>query len=121
MIEFSEPPLTSCLTGAKELNMLLPQCSSAIGFCIRIGNKFFCDGLADVDNIILPLLRSKAKAGISPRVLSSYSILLWFAQQVSFNYAYITNVSVTAFNRMQNGRSIGPINRFCVQYHSDIS
>lgn len=38
--------------------------------------------MSDIDNTILPLLKSNSNVSVSPRVLSSYSILVWFTEQV---------------------------------------
>lgn len=82
MIKFMDPPIAVGLTTYAELVELLPSCSSAVGFCISVGSKFFREGMSDIDNTILPLLKSNSNVSVSPRVLSSYSILVWFTEQV---------------------------------------
>jgi len=69
---------------------LWEKCSSYAGFCIELGEKFFHEGITEVDDTIIPLLQSKADRSISPRVIPPYAILLWFAQQVTMHvYWYI--------------------------------
>ena len=83
MIKFSDPPISMTLTNYMKLVHHLPFCSSSIGFCIELGDRFFTEGTSEVDKHIMPLLQSKASGHISPRVMTSYSMLLWFAKAVS--------------------------------------
>ena len=64
---------------------LWEKCSSCAGFCIELGERFFNDGVTEVDGTLIPLLKSKADISVSPRVIPSYAYLLWFAQQVCIN------------------------------------
>ena len=59
-----------------ELVKLWDQCSSCVGFCISLGEKFFSIGYKEIDD------ESKADGSISPRVIPSYAILFWFVEQV---------------------------------------
>ena len=65
-----------------ELVKLWDQCSSCVGFCISLGEKFFSIGYKEIDDVLVPLLESKADGSISPRVIPSYAILFWFVEQV---------------------------------------
>lgn len=88
LIEFKDPPIL--MTTAQHMNVveLWEKCSSCIGLCIELGDRFFNVGVHEVDDTLTPLLKSRADSGISPRVIPSYAILLWFAQQV---YIYNTD------------------------------
>lgn len=59
--------------------------SSCVGYCIQLGERFFGEGLLEVNDILTPMLQSQARKGISPRVIVSYANLLWFAQEVLAN------------------------------------
>lgn len=72
-----------------ELVDLLHSCSSCAGFCISLGEKFFLEGINEVDNEILPKLREKAGDGIMSRVLLSYAILYWFCSKVKLKHPFI--------------------------------
>ena len=61
---------------------LWQACGSCAGFCISHGNKFFSEGIEEVDNDILPCMAASASEDISPRVIPSYVVLFWFALQV---------------------------------------
>lgn len=56
--------------------------SSAASWCVNIGCKFFSDGVNDVDLSIRPNILSLASQRIPNRVITSYSILYWFALEV---------------------------------------
>ena len=76
---------------------LWEKCSSCAGFCIELGERFFHEAITEVNDTIIPLLQSKADRSISPRVIPSYAILLWFAQQVPMHvywniYIYVHNL-----------------------------
>ena len=61
---------------------LWEKCSPCARFCIGLGERFFNEGVAEVDGTLIPILQSKADKGISPGVIPSYARLYWFAQQV---------------------------------------
>ena len=61
------------------------RCSSCVGFCIGLGARFFDVGYKEIDDVLVPLLESKADESISPRVFPSYAILLWFTNEVCVN------------------------------------
>ena len=82
MIEFKEPPIPMTTVKHMELVELWEKCSSCVGFCIGLGEEFFSVGVHEVDEVLTPLLTSRAASGISPRVIPSYAILLWFTQKV---------------------------------------
>ena len=52
---------------------------SCVGFCIGLGERFFDAGVARLMTTIIPLLQLTQ---VSPRVIPSYAIPLWLAQQV---------------------------------------
>ncbi len=84
MIEFSEPPICLSLSDYMKLVELWKKAGSCTAFCIRLGHSFFSDGVAEVDDTILPLLHTMVKGSniLSPRVLPAYSILYWFSLKV---------------------------------------
>ena len=84
MVEFTEPPLQMTIAEYMGLVELWTACSSCAGLCISLGKKFFHQGVEEVDQMILPEFLSDVTGSISPRVVPSYSVLYWFAHQVSF-------------------------------------
>ena len=63
---------------------LWDQCSSCVGFCVGLGAKFFSVGYEEIDDVLVPILESKADSSIAPRVFPSYAILVWFADKVCY-------------------------------------
>lgn len=82
MIEFTTPALSLSLSEYIELGELWENCLTCVGFCISLGEKFFIDGIREIDEIIRPNLSSHANSNVSPRVIPSYFILYWFCLQV---------------------------------------
>ena len=77
MVEFLNPPIgMSVYRSSKTLE------NSCVYFCISLGKLFFSEGVREVDEEILPMFTAMVDKGISPRVLPSYGILLWFSLQV---------------------------------------
>lgn len=72
------------MTQYAELPKLLEASSSAIGSMIGLGKKFVESGIREMDDELLPELRNLIGENIIPRVLPSYSILLWFTMEVHF-------------------------------------
>lgn len=72
------------MTQYAELPELLQASSSAIGGMIGLGRKFVESGIREMDSELLPELRNLIGENIIPRVLPSYSILLWFTIEVHF-------------------------------------
>ena len=57
-----------------------------MGFCISLGEKFFAEGIVDVDDTIVSMLKESAGANISSRVIPAYAILYWFASKVYIKF-----------------------------------
>lgn len=92
LIKFDDTPLTMSTQQHLQLVQLLEKCSSCVGFCIALGSRFFEEGgIAEVDNDIKPWLSSKSCGALHPRVVLSYSILMWFMRQVYYHYNYVSN------------------------------
>ena len=72
------------MTQYAELPELLQASSSAIGVMIGLGRKFVESGIREMDGELLPELRNLIGESTIPRVLPSYSILLWFTMEVHF-------------------------------------
>ena len=82
MIEFSLPARSLNLTEYLELGDLWEESSLCVGLCVSLGEKFFTSGIREVDDDILPDIRTAVGDKVTPRVLPSYSILYWFAKEV---------------------------------------
>ena len=82
LIEFQQPPLKMGLSTFIDLAESWKACSSCVGFCIGLGERFFNTGIKDVDNTLTPYIISRAADGVSPRVFPSYASLFWFAKEV---------------------------------------
>lgn len=65
-----------------ELVKLSENSSSVVGFCVSLGEKFFSEGIEEIDQSILPNLVAKAGSGVVSRVIPSYAILYWFCLMV---------------------------------------
>lgn len=83
MIPFKLPQLSMTLSEYMSIVALQRKAGSCAGFLIGLGKKFFDTGVSEVDNVILPQLSALAPASVNPRVMPSYSILVWFCLQVS--------------------------------------
>ena len=82
MIEFAEPPLSSKMAEYIELAELYEKASACVGFCISLGEKFFGEGIGEVDTNVIPTLMELAGPNVAPRVIPAYAILYWFTVQV---------------------------------------
>ena len=82
MIPFTLPQLSMTLSEYMEIVELQMEAGSCAGFIISLGQKFFSGGVSVVDRELLPLLHRRAPPGVNPRVMPTYSILLWFCLQV---------------------------------------
>ena len=69
-----------------ELVELQEGSSTCLGYCVSLGQRFFTSGIKEVDTTILPHITAVAGPSVIPRVLPSYSLLYWFAIQVSTFY-----------------------------------
>lgn len=81
MIKFNSPPLEMSMTDYAQLPNLLSKSTSGIGLFISLGAKFANSGVREMDEKILPRLRSILGDAI-PRVLPSYALLFWFTLEV---------------------------------------
>ena len=88
LIKFSDPPLSFTFSDYTVINELSKCSSSSIRFCISLGEKFVTEGITEVDDTIIPLLKGLIgpTANVSPRVIPSYAILYWFASKVMHSY-----------------------------------
>ena len=71
------------MTQYTQLPLLLQKSSSAIAALVGLGKKFVESGISEMDNDLLPELRSLIGEETIPRVLPSYAILLWFTIEVN--------------------------------------
>jgi hypothetical protein len=105
LIEFFDPPLELSLGDSIKLSAALKECSSCAGVCIALGKEFFECGIDDIDSNIMPLIKRSAK-NVHPRILLSYSILLWFCLEVSlicvFHHARVIIHSLGTGNAQQS-------------------
>ena len=70
------------MTTYSQLPDLLKNSTSAIGLMIKLGDAFLSEGIAEIDEIILPRIRRVLK-GVNPRVPRNYAFMIWFTLQVS--------------------------------------
>jgi len=82
MIQFDAPSISFTLSDYMEIVDLWENCSSCVGFCVLLGQKFFSVRTEEIDDSILPML-TKSSDGLIARVLPSYAILYWYCKQVS--------------------------------------
>lgn len=61
----------------------MPEASGAIGDIIALGHRFFSEGMAELDEVILPQLHSLLPSTVLPRVIPAYGTLMWFTKEVS--------------------------------------
>ena len=83
MIEFPGPSLDISMSNYAKLPQLIENSSSAVGYLIALGKKFIEVGIGEMDNVIIPKLRSMLSDDVViPRVLPSYGIMIWFSLEV---------------------------------------
>jgi len=83
MIPFKLPQLSMTLRDYMRIVELQARAGSCVGFFIGLGKTFFEEGIAEVDEKILPTLANVAPRSVNPRVIPSYAILLWFSMKVN--------------------------------------
>ena len=71
------------------LNLLMPDASDSIGCLIALGPRFYNEGMAQINERILPHLEAVWSPNILPRVLPGYATLLWFTEEVSTDIATV--------------------------------
>lgn len=71
-----------------KLPPLLDQAGSSIGQIIRLGKEFVDRGIDEMDTVVKPLLVPLLGGCVIPRIISSYTIFLWFAFEVLFQQIY---------------------------------
>ena len=81
LLEFEGKEHNSVL-GFSRLHELMVTASAAIGEVIEIGSRFFTEGMMQLDESILPELRTKLPGEVLPRVIPAYGTLLWFTKEV---------------------------------------
>ena len=64
------------------LGNLKKKASSCIGWEISLGKKFKEGGIAEINGVTLSMIHPQLK-GLDPRFIAGYSILLYFAKEVS--------------------------------------
>ena len=60
----------------------MPEASGAIGNVIPLGHRFFTEGMAELDEVILPQLNNQLLAAVLPRIIPAYRTLMWFTNEV---------------------------------------
>jgi hypothetical protein len=103
MIPFQLPQLSMSLAQYMEIVQARKEISSSIGFLISLGNKCFKSGTKEVDETIAPLLHN-CSSSVNPRVIPSYSKLMWFTIQVS-SYILFNGQSNSYFSDIRKGKS----------------
>ena len=56
--------------------------SSAVGFLISLEKKILINSTKDLDEKILPKLKSALEDAVIPRIYIGYAILIWFVLEV---------------------------------------
>lgn len=83
LLNFHGKPARNSVLGFARLHQLMPAASSAIGEVIALGDKFFTEGMAELDEVILPQLHHQLPPTVLPRVIPAYATLVWFTKEVS--------------------------------------
>ena len=66
MMEFSPPALSLGLTDYMELAETWEGCTTCVGLCVSLGQKFFSSGIKKVDKTVLPHLTALAGSDVHP-------------------------------------------------------
>ena len=66
----------------QKLGTLKKVASSCIGWAISPGKKFEEGSISEINGVMLPMIHPQLK-GLDPRFITGYSILLYFAKEVS--------------------------------------
>ncbi len=64
---------------------LLERVSSAVGRVIRLGKVFVEEGIQEMEEVIKPEVVDLLGHKAIPRVIPSYTILMWFTFEVCIN------------------------------------
>lgn len=64
-----ELALSSNVSSYTELVQLYKSSSNCMGFCVSLGEKFFEDGIAEVDDHIVPMLTEHLGPSVYARVI----------------------------------------------------
>ena len=91
-----EPALSSNVLSYTELVQLYKSSSNCMGFCVSLG-EFFEDGIAEVDDHIVPMLREHLGPSVYARVIPSYAILYWFASKVGERHVLLGCIKPTHY------------------------
>ena len=70
-----------------ELAALKKKASASLGWAISIGDKFKTTGVGAINGVLLPKIHPRL-VGAEPRMVTGYSILLYFVDEV-----WLTSVS----------------------------
>ncbi len=81
----------------QELGNLKKKASSCIGWAISLGKKFEEGGITEINGVMLSMIHPQLK-GLDPRFITGYSILLYFAKEVSAVHI-LRGVATKDFNR----------------------
>ena len=83
LIEFEHPRIDSTISEFDKLYEMMKNSSSTVGFLISLGQKFMINGIKDLDDTILPRLKSALDEGtVILRIHIGYAILIWFVLEV---------------------------------------
>ncbi len=86
MIEFSQPRLDVSSPEFTQLPSLLKEASRAMGMVISLRKKLLDVGIKDTHEHLLPKLREAVGKDTMPRVIPSYTLLMWFTIEVLIMY-----------------------------------
>jgi hypothetical protein len=64
-----------------ELSALKKKASASLGWAISIGNTFRSTGVGAINGVLLPKIHPRL-VGAEPRMITGYSILLYFVDEV---------------------------------------
>lgn len=82
LIEFVHPRIDSTISEFDKLHQLMESSSSAVGFLISLGKQFLINSTKDLDEQVLPKLKSALEDAVIPRIYIGYGILIWFVLKV---------------------------------------
>ena len=75
----------------QKLPPILKDASKTVGVVKGLGEKFVQSGVREMDSVLQPKLHSLFGNATLPRILQSYSMLLWFTLEVSYRVSLFTD------------------------------
>jgi len=90
LIEFNHPRLESTVGDFDKLCKLMDKSSCLVGFLISLGKQFVNSKTKDLDEEILPKIRTSLQGDATSRICIGYGILMWFVLKVYRLFCFIS-------------------------------